>query len=493
MSQITLQNLTFAYEGSYENIFDNVTLAVDTDWKLGLIGRNGRGKTTLLHLLHGELEYQGRIICPVETEYFPYPVSDFSATALDAAGEICPDCEYWQLVRELNLLEVPEDVLYQPFDTLSNGERTKLMLAAMFLNENAFLLIDEPTNHLDMRGRELVSRYLAGKKGFILVSHDRSFLDGCIDHVMAINRTEIEIQQGNFSTWFENQQRQMQFEQAENRKLEGEIRRLKGSAAERAAWSSKAEKGKFGRTSSGSRVDRGYVGHKAAKSMKRSKAIEKRRLQAAEQKSSLLKNAEKAEKLSLRQLPYHSEKMAEFSDVSIHYDGRTICEHVNFSILQGDRIALIGKNGSGKSSILKLLCGEEIPHTGTVLRGSGLRISYIQQNAVFEQKDLSSYAQAAQIDESLFKAILRKLDFSREQFDTVLQDMSEGQKKKVQIARSLCESSHLLVWDEPLNYIDVLSRMQIEQLLLDCRPTLIFVEHDRKFCEEIASRTVMLG
>lgn len=169
-----------------------------------------------------------------------------------------------------------------------------------------------------------------------------------------------------------------------------------------------------------------------------------------------------------------------------------ICGPVSFSVMRGDRIALVGKNGSGKSSLLKLLCGEDIPHTGTFTRGSGLRISYVQQNAVFEQTDLSDYAEAAQIDESLFKAILRKLDFSREQFDTPLQAMSEGQKK-VQIARSLCEQAHLLVWDEPLNYIDVLSRMQIEKLLLDYRPTLIFVEHDRKFCEEIAVKTVTLG
>ncbi|MGI6002403.1 MAG: ribosomal protection-like ABC-F family protein [Lachnospiraceae bacterium] len=491
--QITIQNLTFAYEGSYENIFENVSLTIDTSWKLGLIGRNGRGKTTLLRLLQQKMEYSGTISCPVDLEYFPYPVSDPYENALDAAQEICPDFAYWQLVRELNLLEVPEDVLYQPFYTLSNGERTKLMLAALFLNENDFLLIDEPTNHLDLRGRELVSRYLAGKKGFILVSHDRSFLDGCIDHVMAINRTDIEIQQGNFSTWYENQQRQMQFELAENRKLEGEIGRLKKSAAERAAWSSKAEKGKFGTTSSGSRVDRGYVGHKAAKSMKRSKAIENRRLQAARQKEFLLKNAETVQDLSIRQLPYKTEKMADFSNVSVYYDDRMICGPVSFSVMRGDRIALVGKNGSGKSSLLKLLCGEDIPHTGTFTRGSGLRISYVQQNAVFEQTDLSDYAEAAQIDESLFKAILRKLDFSREQFDTPLQAMSEGQKKKVQIARSLCEQAHLLVWDEPLNYIDVLSRMQIEKLLLDYRPTLIFAEHDRKFCEEIAVKTVTLG
>jgi len=118
------------------------------------------------------------------------------------------DYQEWQLIRELNLLKVSNDVLYRPFYTLSNGEQTKVLLAGLFLKENGFLLIDEPTNHLDMNGRRIVSDYLRGKHGFILVSHDRAFLDNCIDHILSINRTNIEIQKGNFSSWWHNKELQ---------------------------------------------------------------------------------------------------------------------------------------------------------------------------------------------------------------------------------------------------------------------------------------------
>ena len=168
MSQISISNLTFAYEGSYDNIFEDVSFQIDTDWKLGFIGRNGRGKTTFLNLLLGKYEYQGTISHSTEFTYFPFAAEDETSDTLSIIEEIYPDYIYWKLLRELSLLEVDNSVLYRPFKTLSNGERTKVLLAALFLKENNFLLIDEPTNHLDMRGRELVARYLNSKKALYL-------------------------------------------------------------------------------------------------------------------------------------------------------------------------------------------------------------------------------------------------------------------------------------------------------------------------------------
>ena len=133
-----------------------------------------------------------------------------------------------------------------------------------------------------------------------------------------------------------------------------------------------------------------------------------------------------------------------------------------------------------------------MPHTGTVERSSRLQISYVRQDPSGLRGDLGTYAARYGLDESLFKAILRKLDFARVQFEKGMADFSAGQKKKVLLARSLCEPSHLLVWDEPLNYVDVLSRMQIEDLLLEFQPTIVFVEHDRVFCDRVATKAVML-
>ena len=153
----------------------------------------------------------------------------------------------------------------------------------------------------------------------------------------------------------------------------------------------------------------------------------------------------------------------------------------------------LGRNGCGKSSIIKLLAGEPVPHTGIVRLGSGLAVSYIPQDTSFLSGSLKDFALREGIDETLFKTILRKLDFSRTQFEMELSTFSAGQKKKVLIAKSLCQKAHLYVWDEPLNYIDVISRIQIEKVLLESCPAMVFVEHDAAFCRKIATRTVMLS
>ena len=486
MSMIRVENLTFSYPSSYDTIFDNVNFQIDTDWKLGFVGRNGRGKTTLLNLLLGKYEYSGKIISSVQFDYFPYPISDKKQMTEDILREVCPLAEEWELMRELSYLDVNADVLWRPFETLSNGEQTKVLLAALFLNEGHFLLIDEPTNHLDAAAREKVSEYLKKKKGFILVSHDRRFLDGCVDHILSLNRANVEVQSGNFSSWIANFERQQQFELAQNTRLRKDISRLQKSAKRSAVWSDRVEASKRGA------ADKGYVGHKAAKMMKRSKVIEARKSQAIEQKSALLKNAETVDTLKIQPLEYHTNMLMSFSDVSVIYDGRQVCKPVTFELQSGERVIIDGKNGSGKSSLLKLLSNYPIEHTGTVTIGSGLVISYVPQDTSHLKGRLSEFAEKNNLDESLFKAILRKMDFERVQFEKDIKDFSGGQKKKVLIAKSLCERAHLYVWDEPLNFIDVYSRMQIEQLIESFSPTMLLVEHDIAFRDAIATKIVNL-
>ena len=505
MSQINVQNLTFAYDGSYDNIFEDASFQIDTDWKLGFTGRNGKGKTTFLNLLLGKHEYIGHISASVKFQYFPYHVADKTQHTNAVIEEICPQYESWRLMRELSLLDVSEDVLHRPFATLSNGEQTKVLLAALFLGENNFLLIDEPTNHLDIAGRKIVSNYLNNKTGFIVVSHDRTFLDGCVTHVLSINKSNIEVVRGNFSTWIAQKELQDNFELVENEKLKKDIKRLEKTAREKAAWSDKIEATKIGTHA----YDRGAIGAQAARMMKRSKAIERRQHVAIEEKSALLKNLDHASDLKITQLQHHKQLLLSMKDVGIAYGEKEVCHGINFDILQGDRVALQGKNGSGKSSLLKLILGETgdgsavptpaqghravpMSHTGEAAGAGGLKISYVSQDTAHLSGNLTDYAREHDVDESLFKAILRKLDFLRVQFEKDMRDFSGGQKKKVLIARSLCEKAHLLVWDEPLNFIDVLSRMQIEKLLLEYKPTILFVEHDSVFCQKIATKIVTL-
>lgn len=495
MSLINVNKLTFAYDGSYDNIFEEVSFQIDTDWKLGFTGRNGRGKTTFLNLLLGKYKYSGSISANVNFEYFPFEVTNRDNNTIDIIEDICPDYMLWELMRELSLLEVSEDVLYRPFNTLSNGEQTKVLLAALFLKENSFLLIDEPTNHLDMNARKIVSDYLNSKHGFILVSHDRAFIDNCIDHILSINKTNIEIQKGNFSSWWQNKEMQDNYERSENEKLLKDIKRLSVAAKRTSDWSDKAEAKKIGFDPTITEKNigrRSYQGGKSKKMMSRAKAIEERQLSAIDEKSKLLKNLENSDSLKISQLAFHTSRLVELEHLSIFYGEKKACENVSFTIEQGDRVALYGKNGSGKSSIIKLICSQDLVYTGTLRKASGLKISYVSQDTSHLSGNLTDYARSNDIDESLFKTILRKLDFSRVQFEKDISDFSGGQKKKVLIAKSLCEKAHLHIWDEPLNFIDVISRMQIEELLLEYSPTILFVEHDSEFCKNIATKIVEL-
>lgn len=488
MSLIKIESLTFSYLSSYDNIFKDVSFQLDTDWKLGFVGRNGRGKTTLLSLLLGKYEYSGKIISSVQFDYFPYQVTDEGLPTGGILQEICPHAQTWEFKRELSCLEVQPEVLERPFGMLSKGEQTKVLLAGLFLNEGHFLLIDEPTNHLDMKAREMVSAYLQKKKGFILVSHDRRFLDGCVDHILSLNRANIEVQSGNFSSWMVNFERQQEFEIAQNDKLKKDISRLQEAARRASVWSDRIEASKYGNGP----VDRGFVGHKSAKMMKRSKTIEARRQQASEIKSGLLKNVETAENLKIFPLSYYADTLVSFSGVSACYGGKLVCNPISFTVQRGDRVVLDGRNGSGKSSLLKLLIGTPIEHTGRVTTGSGLVISYVPQDTSHLMGTLPDFAREHQTDESLFKAILRKMSFERIQFEKDIRHFSDGQKKKVLIAKSLCEQAHLYVWDEPLNFVDIYSRIQIEELIKQFAPTMILVEHDSVFRDAVATKIVRL-
>ncbi len=489
MSQILITNLSFGYEGSTDMVFEHVSFNLDTDWKLGFTGRNGRGKTTFLNLLLGVYDYQGTISKQVEMLYFPYSVTDPQNLTISILEEIAPLVELWMIQRELSYLDISEEVLYRPFHTLSFGEQTKVLLAILFLKENSFLLIDEPTNHLDARGRKILAEYLKRKKGFILVSHDKMLLDETTDHTLSINKTNIEIQKGNFSSWLLNKDRQDSFEISQNEKHKREIARLESAAKTTKRWSDLTEASKFGSGSG----DRGYIGHKAAKMMKRSKSIEKRVQENITEKKKLLKNIEKAEHLNMYASQTHYDTLLKCTDLSAYYDGNTIFGPISFSIQKGDKIVLKGTNGSGKSTLLKLLMREPISYTGQIELANDIVISYVSQDTSMLRGTLHDHANLCGIDETLLKSLLIKLDFSRAGLDKDMESFSAGQKKKVLIATSLSQKAHLYIWDEPLNYIDILSRMQIQQLVASSDITLLFVEHDTQFCEQVSNKVVSLS
>ena len=492
MSLINVKNLTFGYDGSYNNIFENVSFNIDTDWKLGLIGRNGKGKTTFLKLLQGKYEYKGTISKNVDVDYFPFEVENKEKMAIEIVNNIVPNVQDWEIIKELNLLNTDAEILYRNFNLLSGGEQVKILLISLFLKSNNFLLIDEPTNHLDIETRNNLTSYLKKKKGFIVVSHDRNFLDKIVDHIISINNNNIEIQKGNFSSWKVNKERQDNFEMVQNEKLNKVINKLEIASQNTAKWSNEVEKSKYKTNNLEKTIDRGYLGHKSAKMMKKSKIMEQRIQKAIDEKTNLLKNIDKNDTLKIIPLKSNKTPLILVDNLQIKYNNESIFKSISFEVNNGDRIAIIGKNGIGKSSILKLILGKDIEYEGEINIVNNIKISYVSQGTEYLKGSLKNFVYNNEIDESIFKAMLVKMGLSQSDFDTNIQDMSEGQKKKVLIAKSISEQANIYIWDEPLNYIDILTREQIEDAILKYKPTLIFVEHDETFIEKVATTIINL-
>ncbi len=496
MSTIEIKHLTFGYDNQGQNIFDDAQLVIQSDWKLGLVGRNGRGKTTLLNILQDKLPYSGTIRHQLSFTYFPQPVKNKGQLTYYLLQELA-DFEDWQIQRELNLLKVDPDILWREFATLSGGEQTKVLLALLFVDEVNFPLIDEPTNHLDIEARKQVADYLKQKKqGFILVSHDRGFVDEVVDHILAIEKSRLLLYQGNFSVYEDQKQLRDRFEQDQNQKLKKEISRLKQTAADKAEWSRGREKDKYGKANvkgSGGIGDTGFIGARAARVMKKAKNLERRMEHQISEKEELLKDIEYIDPLKINYQPTHHDLLLKVTDLQLSYEEKPLFAPISFELYQGQRLAIQGANGSGKSSIIRWLTGEFTGKaTGEIIRPQQLAISYVRQNYEDNTGTLPEFAESHQLSYQDLLNNLKKLGFERSVFQNRIQEMSMGQRKRVELAKSLATPAELFIWDEPLNYLDVFNQEQLEEMIKTTQPTMLLVEHDEVFLEQVATEVIYL-
>lgn len=479
---IEIKKLNFGFDSLDQPLFQDVDVTIDSFWRLGLVGRNGRGKTTFLHLLMNQYSYNGEITSDLEFVYFPQNIKNKKQVTYYAIDEVIP-VELWKLERECQLLSLEKELLWQPFEQLSGGEQTKVLLAALFCDESCYPLLDEPTNHLDMEGRKIVAEYLKRKKGYIVVSHDRHFVDEVVNHILVIEKSQLAIYKGNYTTYEQQKQLQDQFELDQNKALKSEIDRLHKTAREKFEWAMRKEK-PSGNDPFGNAM--------AKRMMKRSKAIERRIDTKIEDKTKLLKNIETVSDLTINRLVSHRNPVLRFRNFSIRYGEKQLFHPITFDLYQGEQIALVGPNGSGKTSIMHYLSQQQFGGTisGEIIVPQGISKSTIRQNYEDMKGSLQDFAHDHQIDYTLFLQNLRILGVERDVFNVPIEWMSNGQQKKVELAKSLGMPAEFYIWDEPLNYLDVLNQKQIETMILAYKPTLLCVEHDQEFLSNIASKTV---
>lgn len=497
--------MSFTYKTFFNPIFMNVTLALDTEWKLGVIGRNGRGKTTLLKLIEGQLAPDsGEISKTVNTEYFPYIYTGKYTNTIDVIKECIgklrtledalddPDVleQYMELdgfamegkiKRELKRIGLKENVLQRNFYTLSGGEQTKALLIALFLKRNTFVLLDEPTNHLDLKGREEIASYLNKKKGFIIVSHDQEFLDQTINHVLAINKNDITIEKGNYSTWKRNFDLKEEFELRTKMNLTKEIKKLEGHAEKKREWADVSNTQKYHFVSN-SRTN-GTQSY-----MKQAKRAEEKIKQDIKNKQKLLLNFEDKKTLDFFQEDVNDDCLIKVKNLSFSYDETTLLKNVSFTLRKHDILWVQGENGCGKTTLLNLLVNKtELPG---IWYNKIITFSMLMQEPVFAKKItgidfLQNNRTYAAYEESV--RLCQIFDISNELLSKPCDTYSNGEKKKLFLAKILSESNNIIILDEPLNYMDIMFREQLEKAIKQVHPTLIFVEHDKKFGMAIAT------
>lgn len=471
---ISLQSVQLAF--GHHALLDHADLTVEREDRIGLIGRNGAGKSSLIKLLDGRIaaddgqitRIDGLQVATVEQE--PVLLGD---TVLDAlvAGQQNANSEIWE--REVIARQWATKLGLSPeasVSTLSGGMRKRVALACAMSGSPDLLLLDEPTNHLDLQGIQwLEDQLLQWRSGVLFITHDRRFLDRVATRIIELDRGKLLSFPGNFSKWQEQKQAWLNAEQLANARFDKLL-------AQEEVWIRKGIEAR--RTRNEGRVRR-------LEQLRRERVARRDQLG---QVSLKVDHASKSGKV-----------VAQLKDVSLSYGNHPIVKHFDTTIMRGDRIGLIGPNGVGKTTLLKIILGEIAPDTGTVTLGTNLQIAYLDQ--MREQLDESAAlvdvinpgSQWVEIGQSRKHVMSYLGDFLFEpaRAQSPVSSLSGGERARLLLARLFARPANVLVFDEPTNDLDIETLELLESLLQEFTGTVLLVSHDREFLDNVVTQTIV--
>ena len=513
MIDLSVKDLVKSFDAD-DNILDGLTFDVQAGERVGIMGRNGAGKTTLFRILTGEIGYDsGEVIFAPgkkvglisQIPKYPagYTVEQVLRTAfagleklkrqlseLEAQMGAHPSREVLtqydalmdrfttgggyetevDLQKVVNGLNIPPEMRQREFTMLSGGEKTRVNLARLLLEKTDILLLDEPTNHLDMKSVEWLEEYILRFKGTVLtISHDRYFLDRIVQRIVELRGGKAEFYTGNYSAYvvekqarFDLQLKQYEQEQAKLKQLGYTVERMKG-------WG----------------INNRSLYRRAMSIQHRMERIEKTERPVTE----------KQLKLRFEEKDFFGDEVFTIRDLGKSFDDKTLFDHVELEVKGGERIALLGDNGCGKSTFLKILLGETLADHGKIKFGPTVKTAYLPQIIHFDHPERTLYDTmlyekncTPQVARDRLGAFL----FQGEDVFKTVANLSGGEQSRLRLCMLMDEKINLLILDEPTNHLDIASREWIEAAVEDYEGTLLFVSHDRYFVDRFATRIWVL-
>ena len=513
MIDLSVKDLVKSFDAD-DNILDGLTFDVQAGERVGIMGRNGAGKTTLFRILTGEIGYDsGEVIFAPgkkvglisQIPKYPagYTVEQVLRTAfagleklkrqlseLEARMGAHPSREVLtqydalmdrfttgggyetevDLQKVVNGLNIPPEMRQREFTMLSGGEKTRVNLARLLLEKTDILLLDEPTNHLDMKSVEWLEEYILRFKGTVLtISHDRYFLDRIVQRIVELRGGKAEFYTGNYSAYvvekqarFDLQLKQYEQEQAKLKQLGYTVERMKG-------WG----------------INNRSLYRRAMSIQHRMERIEKTERPVTE----------KQLKLRFEEKDFFGDEVFTIRDLGKSFEDKPLFDHVELEVKGGERIALLGDNGTGKSTFLKILLGETLADHGKIKFGPTVKTAYLPQIIHFDHPERTLYDTmlyekncTPQVARDRLGAFL----FQGEDVFKTVANLSGGEQSRLRLCMLMDEKINLLILDEPTNHLDIASREWIEAAVEDYEGTLLFVSHDRYFVDRFATRIWVL-
>lgn len=506
MIDIAVRDLVKEYEVG-QPVLNGLTFQVDTGERVGILGRNGAGKTTLFRILTGQEEADsGQVIIPAgkrlglisQIPVYPagYTVEDVLRTAFDdlkameqemealsdqlAGGDAQLLAQYdrlqaayetgggyeieTRLEKICSGLGISKDFRAKDFAHLSGGEKTRINLARLILVDTEILLLDEPTNHLDLHATEWLEDYVSHYKGTVLViSHDRYFLDKTISRVVELKDGKAEFYSGNYSFYAVEKEKRYLEQLRQYKKEQAELQRLSDTV-------------------------RMMHEHNTEHLNKRAFSIEKR---MAKLNQTARPDRVKKLKAKFGQAEFHADDLLSLRDLSKTFGERTLFHDVTLRLEDGDRVALLGDNGTGKSTLLKIILGEEPQDSGVVKQGITVKTGYLPQQIRFAHPERSLYDTMiydAGCDAQQARDRLGRFLFQGEDVFKPVSVLSGGEQSRLRLCMLMDEKVNFLILDEPTNHLDLDSREWIEEAVEEYEGALLFVSHDRYFIDRFATR-----